>query len=62
MEIISSDDDGSLHLGGDNNAFKDFSSDGNVAGEWTLLINVGRFNCLLGSFESKTDVLEISDT
>ena len=41
VEVVSSDDDGPLHLGGDDNAFKDLSSDGNVAGEGTFLINVG---------------------
>lgn len=62
VKIISSDDNGSLHLGWDADTLKDSSSDWNVAGEWTFFINVGGFNGLFGSSESKSDVFEISDT
>ena len=62
VEVISSDDDGSLHFGGDADTLEDSSSNGDVAGEGTFLINVGGFDGLFGSSESESDVLEISDT
>jgi hypothetical protein len=62
VKIISSDDNGSLHLSGDADTLEDFSSDRDVAGEWAFLINVGGFNGLFGGFESKSDVLEVSDS
>ncbi len=62
VKIVSSDNDGSLHFCGDANTLEDFTSDGDVAGEWAFFINIGGFDGLLGGSESKTDVLEISDT
>jgi len=62
VKIISSDNDGSLHLGGDAHTLEDLSSNGDVAGEWAFLINVGGFDGLFGCFESKSDVLEVSDS
>ena len=62
VEIISSDDDGSLHFCGNADTLEDLSSDWNVAGEWALFVNVGWFDGFLWSSESKSDVFEISDT
>jgi hypothetical protein len=61
VKIISSDDDGSLHFGGDANAFQDSASDGDVAGEGAFLIDVSGFDGLFGSSEAESDVLEVSD-
>jgi hypothetical protein len=62
VEVISSDDDGSLHFGGDADTLEDSSSDGDVACEGAFLIDVGGFDGFLGSSESESDVLEVSDT
>ena len=62
VEIISSDNDGSLHLCGDTDSLEDLSSDWNVAGEWALFVNVGWFDGFLWGSESKSDVFEVSDT
>ena len=62
VEVISSDDDGSLHLSWDADTLENSSSDWNVAGEWAFLIDVGRFDGLLGGSESESDVLEVSDS
>ena len=62
VKIVSSDDNGSLHFGGDADAFQDSASDGDVAGEGAFLIDVSGFDGLFGSFESKSDVFEIPDT
>ena len=40
VQVVSSDDDGSLHLGGDDLPLEDSSTDGNISGEGTLLVNV----------------------
>ena len=44
MEVISSQDDGSSHLGGKDNTFTDSSSDGNVRSEWAFLIDIITFH------------------
>ena len=62
VEVISSDDYGSLHLGGNADTLQDSASDGNVAGEGAFLIDVGWFNGLFGSSESESDVFEVSDS
>ena len=61
VKIVSSDDDGSLHFGGDADAFQDSASDGDVAGEGAFLIDVSGFDGLFGSSEAEPDVLEVSD-
>ena len=62
VKIISSDNDGSLHLCWNANTLQDSSSDWYVAGEWAFFINVSGFDGLFGGSESESDVLEISDT
>ena len=61
VKVVSSDNDGSLHFGGDADAFQDSASDGDVAGEGAFLIDVGGFDGLFGSSEAESDVLEVSD-
>ena len=52
MEIISSHNNGSLHLGGDNKSFEDSASDGDFASEGALLVDIVTFNSFLGCLES----------
>lgn len=40
VKVVSSHDDSSLHLGGNDYSLDDSSSDGNVTGEWAFLVNV----------------------
>lgn len=47
MKIISADHDGSLHLHFLDNSGEDTSTDGNVTGEGTFLVDVGPFDGLL---------------
>ena len=61
MKVISSHDNGSLHFGRDDNSLKDFASDGYVAGEGALLIDIGWLDGLLGGSEAEANVLEVSD-
>lgn len=62
VEIISSDDDGSLHFCGNTDTLEDLSSDWNVAGEWALFVNICGFNGFFRSSESESDVFKVSDT
>jgi hypothetical protein len=39
VQVISTDDNGSLHLVGDNHALKDTATDGNVASEGAPKVN-----------------------
>ena len=46
-----------VHLGGHDGAGKDTATDGDHAGEWALLVDVGTLNGGLGRTEAQTDVL-----
>ena len=62
VQIVTSDNNGPLHLGGDDNALKDLSPNGNIASERTLLIDIFGLDGLLGSLEAETDILEVSNS
>ena len=62
VKIVTSDNNGSLHLGGDDDTLEDLASDGNTAGEGAFFVDVFRFDGFFGSFESQSDVLEVSDS
>ena len=57
MQVSSSDDNGTVHLGGDNGTSQDLTTDGNQTGERTLLVNVRTFNSGLWGLESQTGIL-----
>jgi hypothetical protein len=46
-----------VHLGGHDGAGKDTATDGDHAGEWALLVDVGTLNGVLGRAKAQTDVL-----
>lgn len=60
VEVVSSDDDGSVHLGGNNGTGHDLTSDGDVTNEWALLVDVGTLDGCLRGLESQTDFLSPS--
>jgi hypothetical protein len=62
VEIVSSYDNGLVHLGGDNESLDDLASDGKIGSEGAFLVNVSAFNSFLGCLESQTDVLVVSHT
>jgi len=39
VQVVASDDDGSLHLGGDAHALQDRSTNADIPGEWALLVH-----------------------
>lgn len=38
VEVLAADDEGSVHLGGDDGSGEDTATDGDLAGEWALLV------------------------
>ena len=60
LKVISTDNDGSLHLVGDDHGFEDAATDGHVASEGALLVNVVTGGSLGRSLEAKTDRLGVS--
>jgi hypothetical protein len=57
VEVLATDDDGALHLGGDDLTSEDAATDGNITGEGALLINVVSLDGLLGGLEAETNLL-----
>ena len=62
VEIVASDHNGALHLGGNDNALENLSSDGDVAGEGALLVDVVGLNGFLGGLEVEANILVVAHT
>ena len=60
VQVVSANDDGSGHLCGLDHSLHNSSSDGNVAGEWALLVDVSSLNGLSWGLETQTNVLVVS--
>jgi hypothetical protein len=58
VQVVSSDDDSPLHLGGHNLSIQNSSTDGNISGEGALLVNEAALNSRIRSLDSKTNVLD----
>ena len=52
MEIISSEDNSSGHLVGKDDSLEESTSNGNLGGEWALMIDVTSLNGRLWGFET----------
>ena len=57
VQVVTTDDNGAVHLGRDDHSSHDSTTDRNTASEGALLIDVSTFDGLLGSLEAKTYVL-----
>ena len=57
VEVVATDDDGALHLGGDDESLQDLASDGNVTGEGALLVDVVALDRGIGGLDTKADIL-----
>lgn len=60
MEVISSEDHGTGHLGGEDDSLEDSASDGNAGCEWAFLIDVLAVHGSLWGLETETDLLVVS--
>jgi len=57
VEVLAADDDGAVHLGGNDSASQDTAADRDEASEGALLVDVGAFDGGLGGPEAETNVL-----
>jgi len=57
VKVFTADDQGAVHLGGHDSSGQDTATDGDHAGEWALLVDVGTLNGGLGGTETQTNVL-----
>jgi len=57
VQVVPADDQRAVHLGGDDGASQDTSTDRDEASEGTLLVNVGALNGRLGRLEPQANVL-----
>lgn len=60
VEVVSSDDDSSVHFGGDNSTSQKLTSDGNLTDERTLLVDVRALNGGSWGLETQTNFLNPS--
>lgn len=57
VEVVSSDDNGSVHLGRHNGSGENTATDGHQTGEGALLVNVRSLDGLRGGLEAQANVL-----
>ena len=62
VQVVSSDNNSPLHLGRDDDSFKNLTSNTHSTSKRAFLIDVVRFDGFLGSLEVKTNILIVSDT
>ena len=62
VEVVATDDDGLVGLGGVDDATHEAAADGDVAGEGALLVDVLAVDGGLGGLEAKTDGLPVAET
>lgn len=62
LQVITANNKGSLHLVRDDHSLQDSATDGDIAGEWALLVDVVTLNGGLWGLEAKTDTLVVSHT
>ena len=59
-KVVSSDDDGTLHLGGEDESLEDTTTDGNITGEGALLVDVLTLDGRLGGLEAKSNIFVVT--
>lgn len=60
VEIVTTNNNSSLHLVGDNNTTENTTTDGDVTSEGALLVNVVTSDGSGRGLEAQTDILEVS--
>jgi len=61
MEEITANDNSVSHFSGDHNTLEDSSTDADVTGEWTFLVNISSLDCGLGGLEAEPNFFVVSD-
>jgi len=62
MKVLAADDDGAVHLGGDDGTGEDTAADRDLASEGALLVDILALNGGLGGPEAQTNLLVPSPT
>lgn len=57
VEVVTAEDDGTLHLVGDNDTTEDAATDGDTSGPGALVVDVLTVDSSSGSLDSQTNVL-----
>jgi len=57
VKVITTDDNGALHLGGDNKTLEDLSTDGNISSEGALLVDEVSLDGSIRGLNAKSDIL-----
>lgn len=57
VKVVATDNDSSVHLGGDDGTSQNSSTDRDLTDKGALLVDVGTLDGLLGGLETKTDIL-----
>ena len=60
VQVITTNDNGPGHLGGDNHTPHDATTDGNITNPGALLVNVGALDGFPGGLESQTNILVVA--
>jgi len=60
VEVVAADDQGTVHLGADDDTLDDGTTDGDVASEGALVVNVLTLDGRARGLEAKTDVLVVT--
>ena len=58
MKVVSSDNNGALHLGGDDASLEDTTADRDISREWALLVNIVAFNGSRWRLDTETNILD----
>ena len=58
MQVITSDNNGSSHLGGDDNTLHDGTTDGHISGKRALFVDIVSLNGGHGRLDTKTHALD----
>ena len=59
VQVVSSEGHGPVHLGGEHDTLEDSATDGDVRGEWALLVDVLTLDGGLGSLETCTQSVSL---
>lgn len=58
VQVVSADNDCSLHLGGDDLSLEDSSANRDISREWTFLVNVRILKGRIGGLDTQTNILD----
>ena len=58
MKVVPPDNNRALHLGRDDKSLKDLSTNGDIASEWTLLVDIISLDGGIGGLDTQSNILD----